>query len=119
MRAAARIFTGEKGVLANTPALRDGADAVQLLADERDGMSNEIAVFMQHAHPNGAASCAAQLPGHSLHEHGTAADGLAVVAFVVKAQIEIPPVVNQGDEVGHEAAGRELAGGEAVPSHSA
>lgn len=40
----------------------------------------------------------------------------ALIALVEKAQIEVPPVVNEGDEIGHEAAGRKLAGGEAVPS---
>jgi hypothetical protein len=50
------------------------------------------------------------------HEHGATADGFTVVFFVVEAQIEVPPIVKQSHEVGHESAWRELAGSKAVPA---
>lgn len=39
-----------------------------------------------------------------------------MVFFVVEAQVEIPPVVNQRDEIGHQSAGGEAARGVAVPA---
>ena len=72
---------------------------MQLPADLRDSLSDEIAFFVQYADFHGALAAALDLTADSGHEHGPAANGFAVVLFVVKAHIEIPPVVKQGDEV--------------------
>ena len=39
------------------------------------------------------------------HQHGPASDGFAVMLSVVEPQVEAPPVVDQGDQVGHDPAG--------------
>ena len=42
------------------------------------------------------------------HKYGT--NGFAVVLAVEHARVEVPPVVDEGDEVGHESAGGEFLG---------
>ena len=46
-----------------------------------------------------------------------AALGLAMVLAVVEPRIEVPPIVDECDEAGHEPAGGEFLGGVAGPSH--
>ena len=99
-----------------SPSLRDGSDVMQLVAYLCDSLSDDVPFFMQNTNPHGAPAAALNLPPDSGHEHGAAAYGFAVVLFIVEAQIKIPPVVKQGNEVGHEPAGRELARCEAVPA---
>jgi hypothetical protein len=41
----------------------------------------------------GALTTALNLPAHPGHEHRTGADGFAVVPFIIKSQIQVPPVV--------------------------
>ncbi len=48
------------------------------------------------------------LPSHSLHESRTTGDGLALVVRVVETDVKIPPILEQGDEVGRESAGAQL-----------
>lgn len=102
--------------LLHGPSLSDGLDLVQLVADDGDGACDEVAFFMQNADFDRALAAALDLAGDSGHEHGAGADGFAVVAFIVKAQVEAPPVVNKGDEVCHKPAGGEAAGGIAAPA---
>ena len=102
--------------MVHAPSLRDDADVMQLIADLRNSMGDEIPLFVQHADFYGAPATALDLPPDAGHEHGATADGFAVMPFVIEAQIEVPPVVKQGDEVGHESAGREFARGEAAPT---
>jgi hypothetical protein len=40
-----------------------------------------------------------------LNRAGATGDGFAVMIAVVKAGVEVPPVVDQRNQVGHEAAG--------------
>ena len=82
---------------------------MQLSADRRDSLGDEIAFFVKHADFHGALAAALDLTADSGHEHGPAANGFAVVLFVVKPHIKIPPVLKQGDEVGHEPTGGEFA----------
>ena len=89
---------------------------MQLFADLRDSLCDQVAFFVQHAHFHGTLATALDLPTDSGHEHRAAADGLAVVLFVVKPNIQTPPVVNESDEIGHEPAGGEVARGEAAPA---
>lgn len=89
---------------------------MQLVADPRDGLRDKVASFVQDADFDGPPAAALHLPTHSGHQHGTCADGFTVVLFVVEAKIEVPPIVKQGDEIGHEPTGAELARGEPVPS---
>ena len=44
-----------------------------------------------------------------MHERGAAGDGLPVVGFIKEAHVEVPPVVEQRNEVGHDAARGEFA----------
>ena len=71
-------------------------------------MRYDVSFFMQDADFDGALATALHLPADPGHEHGAAADGFAVVLFIVKPHVEVPPVVKQRDEVGHEPAGGSL-----------
>ena len=68
-------------------------------------MGNKVAFFMENADFDRPLAAALDLTTDSCHQHGPRADGFAVVSFILKTQIEIPPVVKQSDEVGHQAAG--------------
>src|ERR1035437_8071193 len=89
---------------------------MQLVANLCHRVGDQVAFFMHDTDLDGAPATALDLSPDSGHEHGAAADGFTVVFFVVEAQIEVPPVVKQGDEVGHDPAWRELAGSKAVPA---
>ena len=71
---------------------------------------------MQNADFDRPLAAALHLTTDSCHQHGPRADGFAVVSFIVKTQIEIPPVVKQGNEVGDQAAGGKATRGVAAPS---
>jgi len=102
--------------LIHGPSLRDGADVMQLVADPCHRVGDKVPFVVHDTHPDGAPTAALELSPDSGHEHGSAADGFAVVLFVVKAQIEIPPVVKERDEVSHQSARRKFARGKAIPS---
>ena len=89
---------------------------MQLFADLRDGVGDEVSFFVKDADFYGPLAAALDLPTDSCLEHGPTADGFSVVSFVVKPQIEIRPVVKQDDEVGHEPTGGEFARGGAAAS---
>ena len=44
------------------------------------------------------------------------ANGFPVMLPVIKAQVEVPPVIEEGDKIGHEPAGSQFAGGIAAPA---
>jgi hypothetical protein len=52
---------------------------VQLFADECDGVRDKVAFFVQNTDFDGALAAALDLPTDSGHEHGTGADGFAVM----------------------------------------
>lgn len=56
------------------------------------------------------------LPRHSLHQRRTTGNGFAVMPVIVKPHIQVPPVVEQGDEVRHDAARREFVRRVATPA---
>ena len=86
------------------PSLRDGAHLVDLLANLGDSLGNNVAFFMKNADFNGALAAALDLSTYSRHEHRPTADGFSVVLFIVKSHVEVPPVVDEGDKVGHQSA---------------
>ena len=70
---------------------------------------------MQDTDFYGLLSAALHLPPDFGHKHGPSADGLAVVILDVEAQVEVPPVVEERDQVGHELAGCQAPRGVAAP----
>jgi hypothetical protein len=62
---------------------------MQLFADLRDSLGDEVAFFMQHADFHGALAAALDLSADSGHEYRSTADGFAVVFFVVKSHIKM------------------------------
>ena len=54
--------------------------------------------------------------GDSVEQGGAAGYRFAVVVSVEHSRVEVPPVVDDGDEVGHQAAGGEFLGDVAGPA---
>ena len=96
--------------LRGRPSRRDGPDAMQQVADERDGSDDNISFFMQDAHFHTALSGMLHLPHHAGEQRGAARYRFAVVLLIKEAHIEAPPVGDQGDEVGHDPAGEQFFG---------
>ncbi len=86
------------------PSLRDRAHLLDLLAILGDSLGDEVAFFVKNADFDGALAAALDLSTYSRHEHRANVDGLSVVLFIVKSPVEVPPVVDEGDEVGHQPA---------------
>ena len=68
----------------------------------------DVSFFVQKAELYGLLASTLHLRNHSQHESRTTGDGLAVALLVVEADVKIPPVLEQGDEVSHESAGAQL-----------
>jgi hypothetical protein len=94
--------------LIHAPSLRDVADLMQLFADLGKSLGNEFAFFVEDADFDGPLVAVFDLTTDSGHQRRRGADGLAMVSFVGDAQLEISPVVEQGDEVGYGAAGGKI-----------
>ena len=67
-------------------------------------MGDAVAFFVKNADFDGALAAALDLSTYSRHEHRPTADGFSVVLFIVKSPVEIPPTVEEDDEVGPEPA---------------
>src|SRR5580693_2023597 len=55
-------------------------------------------------------------PSHPTQQGRPAGDRLPMMVSIVKTDVEVPPVVDQRDQIGHQAAGSQLLRREAVPT---
>ena len=68
----------------------------------------DVSFFVQKAELYGSLASTLHLQSNSQHESRTTGNGLAVALLVVEADVKIPPILKQGDKVGHESAGAQL-----------
>jgi hypothetical protein len=73
-----------------------------------ESLGENVAFFVEDADFDRPLAATLDLTTDSGHQHRPRADGLAMVSFVGDAQLEISPVVEQGDEVGYGAAGGKI-----------
>ena len=106
----------QRPALLDGPSLRNGVKAAQGVADVRDGLHERLPVFVLQTDFHRALAAMAGQPRDAAQQRRPAGDGLAVMGAIVQPRIEVPPVVDQRHQVGHEAAGLELLGGVAVPA---
>ena len=123
----------EGPALLHAPSLRDGPDLSDFPADLPDGPRHKVPFFVQDADFDGALTAALHLPSDAGHVHGPAAagaqrrqrcsmlqqisaNGFAVVFAIIKPQVEVPPVIEEGDEAGHHPAGSQFARGVTAPA---
>ena len=95
----------EQPALLEGPLLRSPGQTADFPADGLDRGSNYPGFFMQDAHPDVLLSPAFHPPAYALHQGGSAGERFAVVGFIVKPDIQVPPVVDHGNKGGHDAAG--------------
>ena len=81
-----------------------------------DGLCEKVAVFVLQTDFYGALGAMLNESGDATEEHGAAGDGFAVMLPIKEPDVEVPPVVNQRDEIGHDPAGSQALGGEAIPA---
>lgn len=106
----------EGPALLDGPSLRDGVEPLQGVADHGDSLRDQVALFVLQAHFDGALAAVLGEPRHAVEQGGTAGDGFTMVLAVEEPRVEVPPVVEQRDEVGHQPAGGELLRGVAGKS---
>src|SRR6201988_3628498 len=71
---------------------------------------------MLEADFDGALAAMTRHTGHSTQQPGPASDRFAVMLRIVKPHIQVPPVVDQRHQVGHQSARREFSSRKAIPS---
>ena len=106
----------QRPALCECPSLCDGVKAAQRVADVSNGVHEGRSVFVLQTDFDRPLAAMADQSRDAAQQRWPAGDGLAVVGAIVQPRIEVPPVVNQRHQVGHEAARLELLGGEAVPA---
>ena len=106
----------EGPALLGGPSLRDGVEPMQGVAHGGDSLREEVAIFVLEAHFDGALAAVCGQPRDAVEQRGPAGDGFAVMVAVIEPRVEVPPVVEERDEVGHEPAGGQLVRRIAAPA---
>ena len=94
---------------------RCASKATSTAADQRDSLNQQGALFMLQTHFHRSLSPMFGHSSHATQKRRPAGDRFPVVVGVLKPRVEMPPVANQGDHVGHQLAWADRLRGEAVP----
>src|SRR5215203_4675808 len=99
-----------------SPLLRNGGKAVQSVAHDSDGCDELLTIFVLQTDSDRALTAMPDQPGDSSEQSGPAGDCLTMMLGIVETHVEVPPVVDERDQIGHQPTGAELSRGEAIPT---